>query len=87
VGVEYEMLPHTGNHWVHGNVIKGLKMYLETLPGRHSVDFPSAPPPPKDHVMTVLQSETLSLGGGVHHWSKGISTRGNKTCDNDDDSK
>jgi hypothetical protein len=36
--VEHEMFCHTSNHWSHRNFTKGLKKYLETIPGKHSVD-------------------------------------------------
>jgi len=37
--VEYKMLRHTSNHWgATGIVTKGLKIYLETIPGKHLVD-------------------------------------------------
>jgi hypothetical protein len=32
------MFCHTSNHWSHRNCNKGLKNYLETIPGKRSID-------------------------------------------------
>jgi hypothetical protein len=55
----------------------GLKKYLETIPGKHSVDSlqKTAVPGTSHNKRKVLQSETRSLSGGVHHWFKRKSTR------------
>ena len=39
--VEHEVYVYTGNNWSHRNSIykkKGLRKYLEAIPGKHSVD-------------------------------------------------
>jgi hypothetical protein len=53
-----------------GIVSKSLQKYLETIPGQHSIDSLQ-----KHIIRKVLQAETLSPSGGVHHWLKRISTR------------
>jgi len=52
-----------------GVVTKGLEIYLETIPGKRSVDC------------VQKTAETWSLNGGVHHWFKWGSTREKETCD------
>jgi hypothetical protein len=60
-------------------VTKGLKKYLETIPGKHSTDSlqKTAVLGTSHIIRKVLQSETFSLSGGVHHWFKRKSTRKN----------
>jgi hypothetical protein len=63
-----------------GIVTRGLKKYLETIPGKHSIDSlqkKTAVLGTSHVIRKVLQSETLSLSGGVHHWFKRKSTRKN----------
>jgi len=64
-----------------GIVIKGLKILLETIPGKHSiVSLQKAAIPVTSHIIRkVLQSEIWSLSGGAHHWFKRRSTRGKET--------
>jgi hypothetical protein len=59
-------------------VTRGVKN-LETIPGKHSTDSlqKSAVLGTSHIIWKVLQSETLSLRGGVHHWFKRKSTRKN----------
>jgi hypothetical protein len=60
-----------------GIVTRGLKKYLETIPLKHSIDSlqKTAVLETSHIIRKVLQSETLSLSGGVHHWFKRESTR------------
>jgi hypothetical protein len=60
-----------------GIVTKGLQKYLETIPGKHFLYKKKAVLGTSHIIRKVLQSETLSLGGGVHHWFKRKSTRKN----------
>jgi hypothetical protein len=64
--------------------------YLETIPGQHSIDsLQKTAILGTSHITRkVLQAETLSLSGGVHHWLKRRSTRQERkpvTRNNDDD--
>jgi hypothetical protein len=62
-----------------GIVTKGLRKYLETIPRKHSIESlqKTAVLGTSHIIRKVLQSETLSVGGGVHHWFKRKSTRKN----------
>jgi hypothetical protein len=64
---------------VTGNVTRGLKKYLETIPGKHSINSlqKTAVLGTSHIIRKVLQSETCSLRGGVHLWFKRKSTRKN----------
>jgi hypothetical protein len=64
-----------------GIATKGLKTYLETIPGKHSIDClqKTAVLGTSHIIRKVLQPENLSLSGGVHHLFKRKSTR--KTCE------
>jgi hypothetical protein len=57
-------------------VSKSLQKYLETIPGQHSLDSlqKTAILGTWHIIRKVLQAETWSLSGGVHHWLKGRST-------------
>jgi hypothetical protein len=88
--VEHEKLCHTSKHWGHRNCKQGLQKYLETIPGQHSIDSlqKTAILGTSHIIKKVLQAETSSLSGGVHHWLKGRSTREERkpvTRDDDDD--
>jgi hypothetical protein len=52
-------------------------VYLETIPGQHSIDSlqKTAILGTWHIIRKVLQAETWSLSGGVHHWLKRRSTR------------
>jgi hypothetical protein len=82
------MLCHTSNHWGHRNC-KSLQKYLETVPGQHSIDSlqKTAILGTSHIIRKVLQAETWSLSGGVHHWLKRRSTREERkpVTRNDDD--
>jgi hypothetical protein len=56
-----------------GIVTRGLEKYMETIPGKHSID--SVQKTAVHIIRKVLQSESLS--GAVHHWFKRKSTREN----------
>jgi hypothetical protein len=60
-----------------GIVSKSLQKYLETIPGQHSLDSlqKTAILGTSHIIRKVLQTETWSLSGGVHHWLKSRSTR------------
>jgi hypothetical protein len=60
-----------------GIVSKSLQKYLETIPGQHSIDSlqKTATVGTSHIIRKVLQAETWSLSGGVHHWLKSRSTR------------
>jgi hypothetical protein len=60
-----------------GIVTRGPKKYLETIPGKHSIDSlqKTAVLGTSHIIRKVLQSETRSLSGGVHHWFNRKSTR------------
>jgi hypothetical protein len=60
-----------------GIVSKSFQKYLETIPGQHSIDsLQKTVIPATSHIIRkVLQAETCSLSGGVHHWLKRRSTR------------
>jgi hypothetical protein len=62
-----------------GIVTKGLRKYPETIPGKNSIDSLQKNICTRNItiIRKVLQSETRSLSGGVHHWFKGKSTRKN----------
>jgi hypothetical protein len=62
-----------------GIVTEGLKKYLETMPGKHSIDSlqKTAVLGTTHIIRKVLQSENLSVSGRVHHWFKRKSTRKN----------
>jgi hypothetical protein len=64
-------------------VSKSLKLYPETIPGQHSIDpLQKTAELGTSHIIRkVLQSETCSLSGGVHHWVKKRSTWEKKACD------
>jgi hypothetical protein len=75
---------------VTGIASKTLQKYLETIPGQHSIDsLQKTAILGTSHVIRkVLQAETRSLSGGVHHWQKSSSTREERkpvTRDDDDD--
>jgi hypothetical protein len=74
--VEHEMFRHTGIIGATGIVTKELKKCLETIPGKHSIDSlqKTAVLATSLIIRKVLQSETLSLSGGVHHCFKRKST-------------
>jgi Co/Zn/Cd efflux system component len=60
-----------------GIVSKILQIYLETVPGQHSIDSlqKTAILGTSHIIRKVLQAETWSLSGRVHHWLKRRSTR------------
>jgi hypothetical protein len=60
-----------------GIVSKSLQKYLETIPGQHSIDSlqKTAIVGTSHIIRKVLQAETCSLSGGVHHWLERRSTR------------
>jgi hypothetical protein len=62
-----------------GIVTRGLKKHLDTIPGKHSIDSlqKTAVLGTSQIIRKVLQSETSSLSGGVHHWFKRKSTMKN----------
>jgi hypothetical protein len=70
-------------------VSKSLQKYLETIPGQHSIDSLqiTAILGTSHIIRKVLQAETSSLSGGVHHWLKSRSTREERkpVTRNDDD--
>jgi hypothetical protein len=73
-----------------GIVSKHLQKYLETIPGQHSVDSlqKTAILGTSHIIRKVLQAESWSLSGGVHHWLKRRSTRDERkplTRNDDDD--
>jgi hypothetical protein len=53
-----------------GIVTKGLKKYLETIPGNQSKDSVLAVLGTSHIIRNVLKSETTSMSGGVHQWFK-----------------
>jgi hypothetical protein len=63
-------------------VAKVLKNYPETISGKHPIDsLQNIAVQGTSHILRrVLQSETSSLSGEVHHWLKTRSTRGKETC-------
>jgi hypothetical protein len=75
--MEHEMFCHFGG--ATGIVTKGLQKYLETIPGKHSINSlqKTAVLGASHIIRKVLQSETWSLSDGVHHWFKRKSTRKN----------
>jgi hypothetical protein len=59
-------------------VTKGLKKYLETIPGKHSIDSLQKKNSCTRNITHYKESATvrnLSLGGGVYHRFKRKSTR------------
>jgi hypothetical protein len=72
-----------------GTVSKSLQKYLETIPGQHSIDSlqKTAILGTSHIIRKVLQAESCSLSGGVHHWFKSRSTREERkpVTRNDDD--
>jgi hypothetical protein len=72
-----------------GIVSKSLRKYLETIPGQHSIySLQKTAILGTSHIIRkVLQAETCSLSGGVHHWLKRRSTREERkpVTRNDDD--
>jgi nucleoid DNA-binding protein len=58
-------------------VCNSLQKYLETIAGQHSIDSSqnTAILGTWHIIRKVLQGETWSLSGGVHHWLKSRSTR------------
>jgi hypothetical protein len=72
-----------------GIVSKSLQKYLETIPGQHSIDSlqKTAILGTSHIIRKVLQAETWSLSGVVHHWLKSRSTREERkpVTRNDDD--
>jgi hypothetical protein len=64
-----------------GIVTRGLKEYLETIPGKHSIDsVQETAVLGTSHIMRkVLQPGTSSLSSGVHHGSGGKVP--GKTCE------
>jgi hypothetical protein len=54
-------------------IMKGLKEYLEAIPGNHSIDpLQKTAVLGTSHIIRkVLQSETGSLSGGDRRWFKG----------------
>jgi hypothetical protein len=60
-----------------GIVSNSLQKYLETITGQHSIDSlqKTAILGTSHIIRKVLQAETCSLSGGVHHWLKRRSTR------------
>jgi hypothetical protein len=87
--VEHEMLCHTSNHWGHRNCKQKFTKNLETIPGQHSIDSlqKTAILGTSHIIRKVLQAESCSLSGGVHHWLKRRSTREERkpVTRNDDD--
>jgi hypothetical protein len=68
-----------------GIVTKSLKTYMETRPGKHSTDCGQKKKKKAalrtSHIKKeILQPETWSLSGGVHHWFM-RSTRRKDNCD------
>jgi hypothetical protein len=72
-----------------GIVSKSLHKYLETITGQHSIDsLQNTAILGTSHIIRkVLQAETWSLSGGVHHWLKNRSAREERkpVTRNDDD--
>jgi hypothetical protein len=62
-----------------GIVTKGLKKYLETIPGKHSIDSLQKKCCTRNvtHCNESATIRSLSLSGGVHHWFKRKSTMKN----------
>jgi hypothetical protein len=63
-----------------GNVIKGLKKYLETIPRKYLIESPreTAAPGTSLIIRESTQTEISSLSAGVHHWFKRRSIMGKK---------
>jgi hypothetical protein len=76
--VEHEMLCHTSNHW--GN--RNCEQKFTKISGNNTRTtlnrfFTKTAILGTSHIIRkVLQAETWSLSGGVHHWLKSRSTRG-----------
>jgi hypothetical protein len=87
--VEHEMLFIPVIIGATGIVSKSLQKYLETMPGQHSIDsLQNTAILGTSHIIRkVLQAETWSLSGRVHHWLKSRSTREERkpVTRNDDD--
>jgi hypothetical protein len=58
------MLRHPSNHWDHWNY-KELKTYLETIPGKHSLDSVQ-----KTAVLGTLHMRIIRKVLQVHQWFK-----------------
>jgi hypothetical protein len=71
------MLFHTSNHWVHRNCEqKFTKISGNNTRTTLNRFFTKTAILGTSHIIRkVLQAETWSLSGGVHHWLKGRSTR------------